>query len=237
MDNFTAPTKAIPVIGLDAETRGTFIVKTYAHVFGAILLFTGIEATLFATGVIESFARALVGQSWLLVLGGFMLVSWFATRTAHMARTLVAQYAALIGYVVIWAVMFAPMLYVAQLYSDAKGGGNVIASAAIATLVGFAGLTLVAFGTRKDFSFLRAILGWVGVSAFLLILSAVIFGFSLGAWFSVAMIIFAGAAMLYDTSNVIHHYPQDRYVGAALELFGSVAMMFWYVLRLFMSRD
>ncbi len=48
---------------------------------------------------------------------------------------------------------------------------------------------------------------------------------------------FAGAAILYDTSNVIHHYPSDRYVGAALQLFASVAMMFWYVLRLFMSRD
>lgn len=236
MDNFNAPTKAIPVIGLDAESRGTFIVKTYAHVFGAMLLFAAIEGVLFATGIAESFARALTGQ-WLLVLGGFMLVSWFATRTAHTARSMVAQYAALIGYVVLEAIIFVPLLYFAQYYAEARGSGNVIASAAVATLVGFAGLTLVAFGTRKDFSFMRAILGWVGVSALLLIISAVIFGFSLGAWFSVAMIIFAGAAMLYDTSNIIHHYPQDRYVGAALELFGSVAMMFWYVLRLFMSRD
>jgi hypothetical protein len=52
------------------------------------------------------------------------------------------------------------------------------------------------------------------------------------------MIGFAGAAILYDTSNVLHHYPEDRYVGAALQLFASVALMFWYVLRLFMgSRD
>ena len=43
------------------------------------------------------------------------------------------------------------------------------------------------------------------------------------------------AAILYDTSNVLHHFPEDRYVGAALQLFASVALMFWYVLRLFMS--
>ena len=50
-----------------------------------------------------------------------------------------------------------------------------------------------------------------------------------------AMVGLAGAAILHDTSNVLHHFPEDRYVGAALELFASVALMFWYVLRLFMS--
>jgi len=53
--------------------------------------------------------------------------------------------------------------------------------------------------------------------------------------FSVAMIALAGGAILYDTSNVLHHYPQDRHVGAALQLFASVALLFWYVLRLLMS--
>jgi FtsH-binding integral membrane protein len=51
------------------------------------------------------------------------------------------------------------------------------------------------------------------------------------------MIGFAGAAILYDTSNIMRNYPEDRYVAAALELFASIALMFWYVLRLFMSRD
>ena len=56
-------------------------------------------------------------------------------------------------------------------------------------------------------------------------------------FFSVAMIGLAGASILYDNSNVLHHYPEDRYVGAALELFASVALLFWYVLRLLSSRD
>ena len=48
----------------------------------------------------------------------------------------------------------------------------------------------------------------------------------------------AGGAILYDTSNVLHRFPEDRYVAASLELFSSVALMFWYVLRLFLaSRD
>ncbi|MGC4064189.1 MAG: Bax inhibitor-1 family protein [Polyangiaceae bacterium] len=61
------------------------------------------------------------------------------------------------------------------------------------------------------------------------------FGFQLGTFFSVLMVGFAGAAILYDTSAVMRDYPTDRYVGAALQLFASVALMFWYVLRIFMS--
>jgi FtsH-binding integral membrane protein len=76
---------------------------------------------------------------------------------------------------------------------------------------------------------------WAAIAAALLIVASVIFGFNLGTWFSVGMVVLAGAAILYDTSNVLHHYSEDRYVAAALELFASVALMFWYVLRLFLS--
>ena len=69
-------------------------------------------------------------------------------------------------------------------------------------------------------------------------MAGAVFGFQLGTFFSVGMVGLAGAAILYDTSNVIHHFPTDRHVGAALQLFASVALMFWYVLRIFMaSRD
>jgi len=105
-------------------------------------------------------------------------------------------------------------------------------------LLGFAGLTAVAFTTRKDFTFLGGMIKWAGVMALVAIVAAVFFGFELGTWFSVAMVGLAGAAILHDTSNVLHHYPEDRYVAAALQLFASVALMFWYVLRIFMaSRD
>ena len=92
------------------------------------------------------------------------------------------------------------------------------------------------FHKGKDFSFLRGILMWGGIVALVLIVAGVLFGFNLGTFFSIAMVAFAGAAILYDTSNVLHHYPEDRYVGAALQLFASVALMLWYVLRIFMSR-
>jgi len=227
---FQIPQAYRPVAAIGVDARASFINRTYNHLMGAIVLFTLIEVGLFQSGVAESIAGALLGGSWLLVLGAFMLVSWFASRVSLTSESKGAQYAALGGFVVAESIIFVPMLWLADQYAP-----GAIQSAAIVTLIGFAGLTAVAFVTRKDFSFLRGMLMWGGVVAMLAIVGGILFGFELGTWFSVAMIGFAGAAILYDTSNVLHHFPEDRYVGAALQLFASVALMFWYVLRLFMS--
>ena len=160
-----------------------------------------------------------------------MIVGWLATRTAANSMSLGAQYAALIAFVAAEAIIFIPLLYIANSYAP-----GAIQSAAGTTILGVAGLTAVAFYTRKDFSFLRGILMWSFVVALVLIVASVVFGFQLGTWFSVAMIGFAGAAVLYDTSNVLHRYEEDRYVAASLQLFASIAMMFYYVLMLFTSR-
>lgn len=222
----------LPVSQLGVDTRATFITRTYQHLLGAILGFVGLEVLLFKSGAAESIAQAMLSVNWLFVLGAFMVASWLASRAAHTAQSLPVQYMALAGFVVAQALIFVPMLYIAS--SMAEG---MIQSAAMVTLLGFGALTVVAFATRKDFSFLRSLLMYGGILALVAIVAGGIFGFQLGTFFSVAMVGFAGAAILYDTSNVLHHFPEDRYVGAALELFASVAMMFWYVLRIFMSRD
>jgi len=214
------------------DVRATFITRTYTHVLGAMIGFALIEAVLFQTGIAHVIAQAFLGVNWLFVLGGFMIVGWLASRTAHTTASKPAQYAALAGFVAAEALIFVPLLFIAQAVAP-----GVIRSAALVTLIGFTGLTAVAVTTRKDFSFLGGILRWGFVVALVLIVAGVIFGFELGTFFSVAMIALAGGAILYDTSNILHHYPEDRYVGAALELFASVALMFWYVLRLFISRD
>lgn len=223
--------QSIPVIELDANSRGRFISRTYNHLFTAIVAFTLLEVAIFKSGLAEPMARAMLGTSWLFVLGGFIVVSWLASMAAHRAQSKVAQYGALAAYVVAEAIIFVPLLFVANYYAP-----GTISSAAAVTLAGFTGLTLISFWTRKDFSFLRGILFWVGIIALVAIGAGAIFGFELGTFFSVAMVGLAGASILYTTSNIIHHYPEDRYVGAALELFAAVAMMFWYVLRILMSR-
>jgi FtsH-binding integral membrane protein len=214
-----------------ADARSRFVARTYMHLLGAILAFTGLEIYLFQSGLAPVIAKAMLGTSWLLVLGGFVVVSWIASSVAHSVKSVPAQYAALGAYVVAEALIFVPLLYIANVAAP-----GAIKSAAAVTLFGFAGLTAVVMITRKDFSFLRSLLMWGGVIALVLIVASAIFGFQLGTFFSVAMVALAGASILYNTSNVIHHFPEDRYVAAALQLFASVALMLWYVLRLFMSR-
>ena len=222
-----------PVATLDTESRAVFLNRVYVHLFGAVLGFTLIEVLFFKSGLALPMARAMLGTSWLLVLGGFMIVGWIATHVAHRATSLPAQYAALSAYVLAEAVIFLPMLVVAQIATR----GGVIESAAFVTLLAFGGLTAVVFLTQADFSFIGSFLKYAFVVALVLIVAASVFGLSLGTFFSVGMVVLAGGAILYDTSNVLRRYPEDRYVGAALELFASVALMFWYVLRLFMAAE
>jgi FtsH-binding integral membrane protein len=220
-----------PVAEADVDTRARFIIRTYAHLVGAIAAFTLLEIFFFTTGLALPMAKAMLGGSWLLILGGFLVVSWIATAAAHRAVSLVAQYAALGGYVIAEAIIFVPLLVIAEIQAP-----GVITSAAGVTALGFAGLTAVAFLTRKNFSFLGSLLYWAGAAALVAIVGGAIFGFQLGTWFSVGMIVFAGAAILYDTSNVLHEYPEDRHVAASLQLFASVMLLLWYVIRLFLSR-
>ncbi len=225
--------RTVDQIGVDA--RATFISRTYAHLFVAILAFVGVVAALLQTPLPAKMMEFLVGgrYRWLLFLGGFMVVGMLASKTAFRAKSKGAQYLALAGYVVLEALIFLPLLFMAQ----HTAGGGVIQSAALVTLLGFAGLTAVVMVTRKDFSFLRGIVMYGLVVALLIIVGGVVFGLHLGTWFSIAMVGLAGAAILWDTSNVLHHYPEDKYVAASPSLFASIALMFWYVLQLFLGSD
>lgn len=227
-----APTYALPAAQASTDERAAFIARTYFHLAGAIVLFVAIEVFFFTSGLAERMAEVMLGTNWLFVLGAFMIVGWFASKAAHSSMSPPMQYLALGGFVLAEAIIFVPLLYIANAYAP-----GAIESAAMLTLIGFTGLTAIAFFTRKDFSFLGGMLRWAFIVALTAIVGGVLFGFQLGTWFSVAMVGLAGAAILYDTSNILHYYPTDRHVAASLSLFASVALMFWYVLSLVMSRD
>ena len=87
---------------------------------------------------------------------------------------------------------------------------------------------------------MRSFLFAAGWAAFGLIICSMLFGFNLGMVFSAGMVLLASGWILYDTSNVLHHYRTDQHVAASLALFASVALLFWYILRIvmaFTSRD
>lgn len=225
MATFPSNNTAFRSAGVDS--RASFITRTYTHVVGGILGFVLVEMGLFESGLAYPFAHFMLGFNWFLILGAFMLVGWLATHTTSTSTSKPMQYFAYAMYVIAEAVIFLPLLVLADLRAP-----GAIDSATLITLLGAGGLMLVAHRTRKDFSFLRAVLMWGFWVVLLAMVGGAVFGFQLGTWFSVAMIGFAGAAVLYDTSNIIHNYPEDRYVAAAMQLFASIALMFWYVLRL-----
>ena len=217
------------------DAKATFIRKTYMHLAGAVMAFIALEIAIFSTPLADQIASLVFNSGsvgWLGFLGVFMIASWMA-RSMAASGPKSTQYAGLAFYVVAQALIFVPLLYLAVNFSSP----SVLTNAVIMTLTLFAGLTATVFITRKDFSFLRTALTVGGFVALGAIICGAIFGFNLGMWFSVAMIVFACGAILYDTSNILHHYQEDQYVGASLQLFASVALLFWYILRLFMSRE
>lgn len=216
-----------------ATERGTFIRRVYGHVFAAILAFIGIEAALLnMPGIDETFARVFSFR-WapLVLMVLFMGAGWLARMWAHGSTSPAMQYTGLSLYVIAQAVFFAPILYVANKFV----GGDVITTAGFLTLVIFAGLTAIVFVTGANFSFLGTGLMFAGWAALAIALCGALFGFSLGMWFSVAMVVLASGYILYDTSEILHTYRTNQYVGAALELFASVAILFYYILRIAMS--
>lgn len=229
---------ARPIPGAVATTgvneRVLFLRKTYAHLGGAIGLFVLLEALLLNSSLGIAWAQWALGTSWLLVLAMFIGVSWLAGRWAQSDTSRGMQYLGLGLYVVAEAFIFAPILIIARYYFE----GPIITQAAAITLLLFGGLTATVFITKKDFSFLRGVLAVGAMVALGLIVLSLIFGFTLGVVFSVAMIALAAGYILFHTSQIMAHYPPTHYVAAALALFSSVALLFWYVLRLLMaSRD
>ncbi|MCP5093568.1 MAG: hypothetical protein GY949_21920, partial [Gammaproteobacteria bacterium] len=123
-----------PVSSLSVSDRSEFIWKCYAHVVGAILAVAAIETYLFQSGVAMSIAGPMM-QSPMLVLMAFIGLSWGASHLAHRLESKTSQYAAFALFVVVWSLMFVPMLAIAMVKS-AQTGANIIESAATVTLFG-----------------------------------------------------------------------------------------------------
>jgi FtsH-binding integral membrane protein len=229
------PPQIATVSTLSDERRVAFYRKTYTHVALAVLLFIVAEYLFFQSPMIVNFALSLIGGwSWLLLLGGFMLITSYAEGLALKSEDKNVHYLALGIYAIAEAFIFIPLLFMALSMID---GVEVLQKAAVMTIALFIGLSAVVIFTKKDFSFLRSALMIGFVLALGLIVAGTIFGFDLGLWFSVAMVALAAGSILYSTSNMVHKYHEEQYVAAALGLFASLMLVFWYILRIFMSRD
>jgi FtsH-binding integral membrane protein len=215
-----------------ASERASFIRRTYLHVAGAIAAFAMLELIIFKADVASVIASTLLGSqfSWFIVLGLFMGVSFVADKFAHSQTSEGAQYFGLGLFVVAEAIIFVPILFIADSFFH-----GAIETAGYITALLVIGLTSTVFITKKDFSFMASFLKVGFIIGFGLIICSMIFGFSLGLVFSGAMCLLAAGSVLYTTSNILHKYNTSQHVAASLALFSSIALLFWYVLQIVMS--
>jgi FtsH-binding integral membrane protein len=225
-------TENILVANASELEKATFYKKTYLHVAIAILGFILVEGLLLKI-VPEEMIIAMIANKfvWLFILGLFWLGSTMSDKMAF-SPSREQQYLGLSFYVLLEAIIFLPMIAIAS----SVAGGEMIMQAALITLFMFTGLTAVVFLTNKDFSFLRTGLIVGGFISLGLIVAGAIFGFNLGLWFSVGMVVLASGSILYQTHQIKNLYGTQQYVGAAIQLFSSIMLLFWYILRILLSR-
>ena len=146
---------------LRLEPRGTWPPRTSGQRLSAGLtstwpersrLFVALEAAVFTLVPMETLAGLMQSLfasrwSWLIVLGAFMGVSWLAQSWANSNTSQAMQYLGLLLYVVAEAVIFVPILFVANNMAPAA-----IPAAGVLSLVVFGGLTGLVFVTRSDLS-------------------------------------------------------------------------------------
>ena len=225
----------IVVSGISEDAKIAFYKKTYAHLAIGVLAFIIVEYLFLNIPFLVNLALSLTGgKMWFIMLGGFMLVTSYAEKMAVKSHDRNKQYLGFAIYIMAEAFIFLPMLYIA---TNMVGGDEILKQAGILTVSLFAGLSMIVIYTKKDFSFMRRFLTIGFFISLGLIAAGLLFGFNLGLWFSVGMIILASGSILYQTSNMVHKYSNDQYVAASLGLFASLMLLFWYILSIFLSAD
>jgi FtsH-binding integral membrane protein len=235
-----------PFIVADAPAadRAAFFRRTYGLVaigfaaFAALLAIffvgfdqrSGIAFAVFAG--LGSMISSLGGWSILLVMLAFWGATTVAQSLAFNRASRGTQYAGLGLYVILEALIFIPLIgYV--ILSTKGNASTVLLPAGIVTAGMIAGLTALVFMTNLDFSFLKVaiILGSFAVLAIVIV--AAIAGLSLGAWFSIAMIVLMATVILYQTNEIKNTLETDQHVAAAFILFSSFVTLLFYVIRFF----
>ncbi|HKY06555.1 MAG TPA: Bax inhibitor-1/YccA family protein [Blastocatellia bacterium] len=141
--------------------------------------------------------------------------------------------AAFFAFTTFTGVVISPFIYYVSVTNPSS-----IFQAGVLTVGIFGGLTVYAFLSKRDFSFMRGML-FVGLIVVLLagLLNVLALG-STGLGFAIAcaaLLLFSGY-VLYDTSNIIRRYPTNEYVAGAMDLYLDAFNIFLALLRILNRR-
>jgi len=196
---------------------------------------SGVAASVF--GGLQNMMNSLGAWSMLLVMLAFWGATTVAQSLAFNRSSRGVQYAGLGLYVILEALIFIPLIgYVIISSVDRNGVSHaidVLRPAGIVTFGMIAGLTALVFMTNLDFSFLKVAIVLGGFAALAIVVVAAIAGFTLGAWFSIAMIVLMATVILYQTNEIKNTMETDQHVAAAFVLFSSFVTLLFYVIRFF----
>lgn len=237
MSSYTNPfvvAAAAPASRADFYRKTYLLVAASCAVFG--LLLAGVLSTPAIVDPLTSIFVRSGGMGWLLILGGFWLISSLANRLAFGGVSTGTQLAGLGIYIVAETLLFAPMINVLMIQFGGGALSEIVAPAATSTLLLAGGITATVFMTKTDFSFLRAFVSigfFVALGAIVLV---TLFGTGCSVWLTLALTVFIAIVILYETWMVKTQFRPDQYVGAALVIFSGVATLFWYLIMLFASK-
>lgn len=204
-----------------------FIRKTYTHLLTMLVGVAAICALTVKLGIMERFAIPVL-------IGGVIGVLFVVPRLIMQRVSRSKQYVGAAICTLFYGMLLAPLVHVVYLKT---GSYALLGNAFVLTSCVFVGLTAYVFMTKKDFSFLGGILSigiWVAIG-FALLSWFLPFGQTGGMIFSIAIVLLFAGYVLYDTSNIIRHYPVDAYVVAAIMLLINFVTMFYHIAILLLN--
>lgn len=179
----------------------------------------------------------LMAQSPAIMWGSFGLLFFGTIAAGWVSKVPVVNVIALFAVSILMGVQMAPFIMAAQIFAHV---GDTLSTAPVRDaflLVGavFGGVTAYVFTTKKDFSYLRAILSMGFLVVFVAAILAAFVGseiFTLAVC-SVGALLAAGF-LLWQTSSVLHGDMDDP-VGDALVFLVQLRNLFMFLLRILMS--
>ncbi|MBK1674671.1 BAX inhibitor protein [Ectothiorhodospira shaposhnikovii] len=201
------------VLATNKVIRNTYMLLSMTLAFSAVMAFVAM-------------AVGAKPVHWLFMLAFFIgfpfLINYL--RNSIWSLPLVFVFTGVMGYIL------GPIV---GMYLSLPNGPGVVGGALASTALVFVGLSAYALTTRKDFSFLG---GFVFVG-FLVILAAIVANLflaipALSLAISSAVVLLVSAAILWDTSRMVHD-GEANYVVMTVSLFANIYVLFLHLMNLF----
>ena len=219
------------VQGVAVERTGTEKAVLVRRTYG--LVFVGILVTMAGAAFAMS-QQALLLQSAQHPFIGFLLFFGALFMAQRMSRTFPHNIALTLLATFIAGVWIAPLLFIMN-----RTQPGIVGQAAMLTFVTFAGLSLYATFSRRDFS---AWGGFFMVGVIVLIVTSLLNWFfkneTASLWLAGATVFIFGGLLVFDTWRIVrsNQYGPDDYVPAAVSIYVDLLNIFLAILRLLGGR-